>query len=277
MSQPTAETRDDVMRTSNLHTLLCERTAADYRLRWEKQHARTPVAGLIAFFVIGCVLWTVGLREGAWIFWLLTAIYGAILVWSTVSRALSRVAEVQDRVLRGEFPAMVAPHVLSRLRWWNHLIAPHQWARHSRIHERRSQLEQRLREVEQEIVRVQEESEEAEARLGELSGDHVAHLAARINTLAARLTYETRMATLHEELPRLQEKRRLYAALLHKVTEVTDKLARIEKLGITVGEDAGMDLSELARRACQALEERRRLVRTVDEIDPGDFLELVKV
>ena len=61
------------------------------------------------------------------------------------------------------------------------------------------------------------------------------------------------------------------------MTSVTEKLDRIERLRYqgSVGQNENLDA--VVRDGINMLNERRALVVQVDAIDPGDFLELVKV
>jgi len=271
------ETRDDVMNTLSLHTLLCEKTAAEYRARWEQRHPRPPLAGMVLTTMLAIILWGFRLPSAACVFLALTALQGILSLWGVVANVLGKAAEVQQQILRGEFPADSGAHVLTRLRWWSHLIVPHRWARHSRIYDRKQQLAAKVEASEARIRELQAESSESEEKRKSLSSSEVMSLAAQIGNLADRIKYDARIAAIREEMPRVVEELRLYSALYHKVLEVTERLDRIEKLSqIPKGFDQA-EISGEVLKFCEALEERRRLVNLVDQIDPEIFLEMVKV
>lgn len=141
-----AETRDEIMGTGDLFKLLCERTAAEYRARWRQTHVRPPI-GMIAGTGGIAILLLVLQMEAYLVFLGLTAL---LLVWYLVVTFLQSRDHVEDRVqmiMQGQFPPESVELVLPRLRWWNHLVVPQQWSKHSRIFEQEKRLEERRGQV----------------------------------------------------------------------------------------------------------------------------------
>ncbi len=270
-----AETREEVMSAESLFQLLCEKTSEEYRTHWEKTHPQPPLGLIILALVLGIVFTSFGMKLPAAVAFIVMGLQVAWLVIGLVVRAYVSTSEKEAMILRGEFPKEVGESILSRLRWWNHLIVPQHWARHSRIHERRYELENRLEELSREIQRLEAAEESSQANLDDATSTDPMGLAAKINTLSERLRYEAEVAGLQEELPRMRQQFSLYQALLLKVRQVTDRLDRIERLTLRV--ERVSDFGEIARRATDLLEQRRQLVHYVDRIDPEEFLELVRV
>ncbi len=265
------------MRTSSLHTLLCERVARDFRMRWEKQHPRPPVAGIVFALLMWGLLRLFDLTGLAWVFLFVGGILIVFAVWNEVVRIMGRGVDIQEAILRGHFSPECASHVTMRLRWWNHLIVPQNWARHSRIHERKRQLEAKVNALKKELNELEGEAFDSDLELTVLSKQEIFNLAGKIINLAERMEHQVRIAKITERKSQLIEELRFYSALLHKVEEVTDVLERIDRLEVHVAGNQQTDLTRLVEEACAILEERRRLVIQVDKISPDEFLELVKV
>ncbi|MBN2711379.1 MAG: hypothetical protein JXR97_02960 [Planctomycetes bacterium] len=278
MSHVQAESRDDVMSAFSLKSLLTEKTATEFSSRWEKTHPKPAIGSAILTFVLAIALSIFGAKTPATIFWVLTL---GQVIWVAVVfvlRMTSSIGEKREMIRQGIFPPESATLVFNRLRWWNHLIVPQHWARHSRIHDRKYKLEKRVQELEKAIGEYEEEEEDKKEKLETLEHIDIPALAAKINTWAQRMDYEARIATLESELERLNQEYSLYQALLHKVKLITDKLERIEKLGVKFQQNGDQqDLNEIIESAVMILEQRRNLVQQVDQITPSQFLELIKV
>jgi hypothetical protein len=270
-----AESREEVMSADSLFGLLCEKTSEEYRIHWEKAHPQPPIGLIILALVLGLVFTSFGMKLPAAVAFIVMGLQVAWLLIGLVVRAYVSTSETEAMIRRGEFPKEVTESVLGRLRWWNHLIVPQHWARHSRIHERRYELETRLEELGREIQRLEAAEESSQANLDSATSADPMGLAAKINTLTERLRFEAEVSGIQEELPRLRQEYGLYQALLLKVRQVTDRLDRIERLVFRA--ERVSDVGEVARRATDILEQRRDLVHYVDRIDPEEFLELVRV
>lgn len=279
MTRPNAESRDDVMHVPELSALLREKTASEFHAKWEKKHPRPAIGMTVGTLAIAFALTLFGreFRLAATVFYTLT---GLQVLWAVVIMAIrlsADTAKKQEQILMGHYPPEAAGIVLARLRWWNHLIVPKHWARHSRIHDRKYKLEKKMQELEKQINELTSAEEISQETLENLPDIDIPSLAARINTWAQRVEHETRIASIEESLPRLYEEYSLYKALHHKISKVTDKLNQIEKLSVFVNDGEGASLNEVVERALAILETRRQLVLQVDRVEPAEFLELVNV
>lgn len=141
-----AETRDEVMGTGDLFKLLCDRTAREYRARWQQSHVRPPIGLVCGTGIVGVVLAVVGMQA----YLVFVALSVLLLVWYLVVTLLQSRDHVEERardIEEGRFPAESVELVMPRLRWWNHLVVPQQWSKHSRIFEQERRLEERRGQV----------------------------------------------------------------------------------------------------------------------------------
>jgi hypothetical protein len=271
------ETRDDVLHVPNLFDFFCQRTAADMRARGGAGDApATSFAGLIIIALAAVAFYVFGRPQMAKATFVLFG--GVVLwtVWGAVIRSGEQVSQKADSIKAGVFPPDSAPFVLARLKWWNHLVVPMRWGRHSRLFDRRSKLERKIEELRKRIT-------EAVGRAGQNAAyappadAEVFELAERINNSADRNEYESGIPSLPDEVARLRAELALYLALLHKLEEMSDRLERIEKLSVVFQNVSAADLSAVVSEAIQVLEERRILVLNVDNTDPDSFIDLVSV
>lgn len=279
MGRNDAESREDVMLAPSLTQLLQDRTAEEFRGRWEKRHPPPRLSLIGGSFLVALVFQFLGpdFKLASTVFFILCGIQVFWAVVITAIRLSADTAAKQEQIQMGHYPPESSGLVLARIRWWNHLIVPKHWARHSRIHDRKYKLEIQMQELAKKIAELTAEEEDSQETLDSLQDDNVATLAAKINTWAQRVEHETRIASIEEELPRLQEEYAFYKALHHKICQVTNKLTDIEKLSLVIEKSSQTDLNEVVIQALSILEHRRQLVQQVDRIDPAEFLEIVSV
>ena len=276
MAETMSDSREEVMGSASLFDLFCEYTARDYRSRWEESHPLPSVPGIGITVALAFVFYLFQLAALVALFALLAILQLLWLFWAMVVRATAATAAHQEEIRRGHFPADASSIVYNRLRWWNHLIVPRQWARHSRIHEYKFRLEQKIESLTHRIETLLAEQEDQKQRLADLPRPDFLALAAKINTLAERVQYEQRMADISGELPRLAEELSFYQALHHKVLGMTEKLDSIDRLSVVISGAEQRDLDHVVREALAVFEKRRQLVEEVDAVDPDGFLALVK-
>lgn len=273
-----SETREDVLHVPSLFDFFCERTAADMRSRGgtSEPHA-TSFAGIIATLLFAFAFYVIGQKQLAKASFVFFGLMMAWMVWGAVIRSSQQVTQKADNIKAGLFPAAAAPFVLARLKWWNHLVVPLRWGKHSRLFDRRTKLERKIEETQRRVT-------EAVGRAGVAAADYrppddaeAADLANKIHTFSDRSSYESEMGAIGNEVVRLRAELVLYQALLYKLNEMSEKLDRIEKLTVTFQNVSPDDLSQVVAEAIQLLEERRILVLNVDTIDPEDFIDLVTV
>ncbi len=273
------ESREDVLHVPNLFDYFCQRTAEDMRTRGGTvdDAPATSFAGLIITVLMAFAFYVFGkpaLAKAAFVF------FGVLLlwtVWGVVIRSTERVGQKADNIKAGVFPAASAPFVLARLKWWNHLIVPLKWGRHSRLFDRRGKLERKIEEVQKRLDEQIAAGAAGAAEFQPATDEEVITLANSINQFPDRTTYETEAGAISEPVLRIRAELLLYQALHYKILEMADKLDRIEKLTVVFQNVSPEDLSQVVNEAIQMLEERRILVLNVDKVDPDDFIDLVSV
>ena len=272
------ETREDVLHVPNLFDYFCTRTAADLRSRGSTADdaPATSFASLVIAILVAFALYVFGkpgLAKAMFV------VFGLLLIWTVwgvVIRSSEQVSQKADNIKAGVFPAAAAPYVMARLKWWNHLIVPLRWGRHSRLFDRKSKLERKIEELNRRLADAIAQAGAA-ANFTPPTEEEVVTLASKIDAFSDRSDYEQRSASQGGEVARLRGEMLLYMALLHKLNEMADKLDRIEKLNVTFHNVSPDDLSQVVSEAIQLLEERRLLVLNVDTVDPENFIDLVTV
>ena len=271
------ESRDDVLHVPNLFDYFCMRTATDVRTRGStaEEAPATSFASLIVTVLMAFAFYVFGkpqLAKAAFV------LFGVLLLWTAwgvIIRSSEQIGQKADSIKAGIFPAAAAPFVLARLKWWNHLVVPQRWGRHSRLFDRRLKLERKTEDLQKRVT-------EAVGRAGSVpyappTEAEAAALAERISSFSARSEYETEATAAGDEVGRLRAELVLYQALMRKIDEMVDKLERIDKLSVVFHNVSPDDLSQVASEAIQVLEERRILVLEVDRMNPDDFIDLVSV
>lgn len=274
-----SETREDVLHVPNLFEYFCQRTALDMRSRAgaREDAPATSFAGLIITVLMAFAFYVFGRPQLAKATF---ALFGVLLIWTAwgvVVRSSSQTGQKADSILSGVFPPMSAPFVLARLKWWNHLIVPLRWGRHSRLFDRRGKLERKIAELEHGMTEALEWAGSQAANYQPPTDEEAAALAAGIQTFSDRHEYETALAAMTDKVAQTRGELLLYRALMFKVDEMSDKLNRIEQATVTFHNVSPEDLSQVVSEAIQHLEERRLLVMNVDTIEPEDFIDMVSV
>lgn len=272
------ETREEVLHVPNLFDYFCSRTAADTIERGDAgvEGQATSFAGIIISVLAAFAFWVFGLPGLAKASFVLFAVLMLWTVWGAIIRSSEKVSQKADNIRAGVFPPNAAPFVLARLKWWNHLIVPQRWGRHSRLFDRRTKLERKVEELEKDMSEALSWAGPS-AHYQPPTEEEVASLAANIQTFSNRREYEAAVENLPDKVAKVRASLVLYKALLFKLNEMADKLDRIEKLTMVFHNVSPEDLSQVVGEAIQLLEERRILVLNVDQIDPGDFIDLVTV
>lgn len=271
-----SETRDDVLHVPNLFDYFCTRTSADMRSRGGGgEPPATSFASIIVAVLLAFAFYVFGQSQLAKATFVLGGVLLLWTVWGVVIRSSEQLSQKANNIRAGVFPAASAPFVLARLKWWNHLVVPLRWGRHSRLFDRKTKLERKIDEMQRKV-------NEAVGRAGAADylppGDaEIVELAEKIHTFADRNSYEAQMADIANEVVRVRAELVLYQALLYKLNEMVEKLDRVEKLAVTFHNVSPDDLSQVVSEAIQLLEERRILVLNLDTIDPEDFIDLVTV
>lgn len=276
-SESRNESREDVLHVPNLFEYFCMRTSDDMRTRGgNDEPPAASFASLIVTILVAFAFYVFGKPELAKATFVL---FGALLlwtVWGVVVRSSEQISQKADNIKAGVFPPASAPFVLARLKWWNHLVVPQRWGKHSRLFDRKTKLERKMEEIEKRIV-------EAIAKAGggqpytPPNEAEILELAGKIRKFSDRNDYEVDLAAIPDEIQRLRAELLLYQALLRKALDMTEKMEKIEKLSVVFHNVSPEDLSQAVSEAIQVLEERRILVLRVDNIDPGDFIDLVTV
>lgn len=278
------ETRDDVLHVPSLYEYFCLRTAMDMRSSAKGDEApATSFASIIisilaaaAFYVFG----KTGLAKASFAVFALLIVW---TVWGVVIRSSEQLGRRADNIESGVFPPISAPYVVARLKWWNHLISPLRWGRHSRLFDRKGRLEMRIADLDKKIAgfvaKIAQESGNAAAQAAYtvVNEDEIVELAHKINRFQDRSEYEAQFNFKIEDIPTCRAELLLCHALLFKSNEMLEKLDRIEKLAVTFHSVSPEDLSNLVNEAIQLLDERRGLVLNVDMVDPDDFTDMVTV
>lgn len=271
-----SETRDDVLHVPNLYEFFCQRTSEDFLRRGggDEDQPAVSFAGIIVSFMVAVTLFTLGNARIAKAMFAVFGLFVLWTVWGVVIRSSSRSAQKAEDIRAGNFPPESANFVVARLKWWNHLVMPMRWAKHSRIFDRRTKLERKIDDVARKIAELTANAQQA---YSPPTPEEAAELAATTGTMAVRKDYELRLNTIDNQVDRLRAELLLYQALLHKLNEVADKLERIEGLTVVFQNFSAGDLTQVVSEALQVLEERRILVLAVDKIDPDSFIDLVTV
>lgn len=272
------ETREEVLHVPNLFDYFCNRTADDMRGRASaaNEQPATSFAGLVIALLMAVALYVFGKPQLAKAVFVLFGVLALWTVWGAVVRASEQVAKKADNIRAGVFPPASAPYVLARLKWWNHLIVPRSWGRHSRLYDRRTKLERKIEDLGKDVTEALSWAGSS-AEYSPPTEEEVATLAAGIQTFQERDEYELAAAGLPDKVSQLRALLALHMGLLYKLNDMADKLDRIEKLSVTFQNVSPDDLSQVVSEAIQLLEERRILVISVDNVDPDDFIDLVTV
>lgn len=145
-----SETRDDLLRVSDLWSYFCERTFNDARYLLVKETSSPSVA----------IIFVCALASGFFVYfdnpimYLMGAITVAQLLWFVFAKASSgsnKQLQALEGIREGDFPAAISESVIKRLRWWNYLIVPTEWTQSSRIFELRAAMQARIGEIDSEI------------------------------------------------------------------------------------------------------------------------------
>lgn len=273
------ESRDDVLHVPNLFDYFCNRTADDMRTRGGSANDEGPAtsfASLIVTVLAAFAFYVFGKPELAKATFVLFGVLLLWTIWGVVIRSSEQVSQKADNIRAGVFPPAAAPYVVARLKWWNHLIVPLRWGRHSRLFDRHAKLERKIDELEKDMTEALSWAGPG-ADYKPPTEEEVAALAEGIQTFSERNEYETTVDAMPDKVSRVRAQMTLYKALLFKINEMADKLDRIEKLTVVFHNVSPEDLSQVVSEAIQLLEERRLLVLNVDTIDPDDFIDLVSV
>ncbi len=275
------ESREDVLHVPNLFDFFCQRTGDDMISRGGSNLDDTPAtsfASLIITLLISVALYIFGkpgLAKASFVFF---AVLLAWTVWGVVIRSSEQISQKADSIKSGVFPPQSMPFAVARLKWWNHLITPLRWGRHSRLFDRKGKLERRIAELQRKVDEAVAAAGAAGADYVPPSEEEVIGLASSINSFADRNNFE--MENLDKRPDTLEKARAnllLHLALHYKLQEMSARLEKIEKLNVMFHNVSVEDLSQVVSEAIQMLEERRILVLMVDKIDPEDFLDLVTV
>lgn len=275
------ETRDDVMGAANLFEYFCARTSDDMRTRGADNEAPvSSFAGILLTFLAAAALFIFGKPQLAKAVFVVFAALIVWTAWGVVIRSAERIEQKADDIRAGVFAPASSPLVIARLKWWNHLISPLRWGRHSRLFDRRGKLDRRIAEIERRI----DQAFSAPGQGGEPpqpyqppADEEVEELADKLNVVQNRVAYEAQLSAIQDGPARLRAEHLLLLALRRKLEMVSDTIERIEKLNVVFQNVSPEDLSQLVAEAIQLLEERRLLVAKVDAINPEDFIDLVTV
>ncbi len=274
------ESREDVLHVPNLFDFFCQRTGDDMVSRGGSSFEDTPAtsfATLIVTLLVSAALYIFGkpgLAKASFVFF---AVLLAWTVWGVIIRSSEQITQKADSIKSGVFPPQSMAFVIARLKWWNHLITPLRWGRHSRLIDRQGKLERRLTELQRRVDEAIAASP-AGASYVPPSEEEVVGLANSIVTYADRNAFEVEhLEKKPESLEKLRADLLLHLALYRKLREMAERLEKIEKLNVVFHNVSATDLSQVVGEAIQMLEERRILVLAVDKVDPEDFLDLVSV
>lgn len=273
-----SETREDVLHVPNLFDYFCQRTAMDVRERMgrNEEAPATSFAGLIITVLMAFAFYVFGRPQLAKATFVLFGVLLAWTIWGIVVRSSSQTGQKADNVMSGVFPPDSAPFVLARLKWWNHLIVPLRWGRHSRLFDRKGKLERKISELEKSLNEMLTTSGNP-SKIQLPTEEEALNFATSIINFADRHDYESSLALLTAPEAIARGEMLLYKGLLVKLNEMADKLERIEKLTVIFHNVSPEDLSQVVAEAIQVLEERRILVLNVDTIEPEDFIDMVTV
>ncbi|MDR1744281.1 MAG: hypothetical protein LBS30_00845 [Planctomycetota bacterium] len=268
-----SESREDVLHVPNLFDYFCSRTAADMQSRGGsvEEGPATSFASLIVTVLAAFAFYVFGRPQLAKATFVLFGVLLLWTLWGVIIRSSEQISQKADKIRAGVFPPAAAPFVLARLKWWNHLIVPLKWGRHSRLFDRRGKLERKIDELEKEAAR------QGNAQYVPPTEDESVALAENIRIFSDRSEYEAAVDKLPDRISQIRAMIILYRALLFKIHEMADKLDRIEKQNVVFQSISPEDLSQVVGEAIQLLEERRLLVINVDTVEPDDFIDLVSV
>lgn len=272
------ESREDVMGAPNLFEMFCARTADDMRnYSGDGEPPAASFASLLLTLLAAAAFYIFGKPELAKATFVVFAVLLLWTAWGVIIRSSARISQKADNIRAGVFPPEAAPLVLARLKWWSHLVMPMRWGRHSRLFDRRGKLDRRLGDLEKRIAEAVAAAGAAGAGYVPPANEEVSGLAEKIVNFNSRTGYEQEMAAIQDPLIRMRSELALLLALRLKLDEMSDRLDRIEKLSVSFQSVSPEDLSQVVSEAIQTLEERRLLVGSVDDVDPGDFIDLVTV
>lgn len=269
------ETREDVLHVPNLFDYFCNKTADDMRHRGSSAGSEdapaTSFASLIISVLMAFAFYVFGKPALAKATFVLFGVLCLWTIWGVVIRSSEQVSQKANNIRSGVFPPQSAPFVLARLKWWNHLLIPLRWGRHSRLFDRKGKLERKIAELQNKLAEMGAQGYQPP------TDEEVIQVAESIGIFSDRHNYELRIVELPDEMSRLRAELVLYLALLHKLNEMAERLDRIEKLTVVFHNVSPEDLSQVVSESIQLLEERRILVLNVDKVDPEEFIDLVSV
>ena len=278
-SMSSNETREEVLHVPNLFEFFCSRTATDMRSRGGSgdETPATSFAFLIISVLAALALYMMGRPQLAKAVFILFGLMLLWTIWGVVIRSSEQISQKADNIKAGVFPPAAAPFVMARLKWWNLLVVPVRWGKHSRLFDRRGKLERKIEEMQRRVTIAQGQAGANAPNYNPPTDAEVFELAEKIHNFSDRSEYEAQLAKNPDEVARLRGELVLYMALLHKLNDMADKLDRIEKLSVVFHNVSPDDLSQVVSEALQVLEDRRILVLKVDNVDPDAFIDLVTV
>jgi hypothetical protein len=270
------ESRDDVLHVPNLYEYFCQRTAVDFLSRGaESEPPTVSFFSILVAFVIAILLFFFGRAQLAKAVFVVFGVLVLWTIWGVVVRSSAKTGQKSEDIRSGNFPPETANLVLARLKWWNHLVSPTRWAKHSRLFDRRGKLERKI----EDLRRRTEELTAAGTPAGHAppTDEEVVKTADAITGFPVRKDLELQIGAIADPLQQTRAELVLHLALLHKLDDFAAKLDRIEKLQVVFQNFSASDLSSIVSEAVQVLEERRILVLAVEQVDADRFIDLVTV
>ncbi len=316
-----AETYEDLMLAGNLSQVLRAKTAEEMQKRWEENHPHPPILGVLIFGATGGVCYTIN-ADVSYIFFAIAILLLSWFIISSSIRAANDMPKKLDMIERGEYPADCIELLAPRLRWWNQLIEPHRWARHSRIFELERRLEGRIIELSKTIAEDEAKAEEetngsdsskkttpnrsrhhktvsqpTNSRPEETDADQAEEpretinnemlpaevimnpleLAKTLPTLEKRLQYQDILYQIQNPILKNRANLVLLQAMLQRAQETTRILNKIKQLRVDLQTFPKTTLPKFVEDALATMEERRRLVGIIDQIDPSERINLISI
>lgn len=146
-----SETRDDLLRVSDLWSFFCDRTSADAR---KIDHGESSMPSVSTTLICGIVcgfFLAVGQHIIFYVTGILTLVQGLWLILGKVGNLKNSPQKITANIHNGQFPQELRESIIKRLRWWNYLIVPAEWTPNSRLFDMRNTLENRRNEIENEL------------------------------------------------------------------------------------------------------------------------------
>lgn len=141
------ESKDELLRVTSLWEYFIERTVIDAK-SWHKDRASGPPIAIIVASLLATVFFVAMQSEISILFGLITL---ALIFWAffvKTAKARRGITHIVSQIQSGNFPPEVKDSIVKRLRWWNFLIVPTEWAHSSRIYELTDRLRGRIQELE---------------------------------------------------------------------------------------------------------------------------------